>query len=308
MTDIYDLIIVGAGPAGITAGIYAAREGLRALVLAKEFGGQMTKKAVEIENYTGFGSVSGLELMQKFESHLRAQKIEIKNKEAVRVEKREEIFTIFTKEGELKSKTVIVASGADPRTLGIPGEKEFLGKGVSYCPTCDGPMFNKKTVAVIGGGNAGFEVALSMLPYAEKIYILEYGPEPRADNILKERVREEEKIEILCNAAAKEIKGEKFVKSLVYSDMKEQKEKELVLQGIFVEIGSKPAVSFLGNLADLNEKKEIMVDPRNNQTKTPGLFAAGDVTCILQKQIIISAGDGAKAAISAYNYINKLLT
>jgi NADH-dependent peroxiredoxin subunit F len=304
MEAIYDLIIIGGGPAGVTAGIYASREGMKSLLLTKAFGGQMTRKTVEIENYTGFENISGLDLINKFENHLRTQKTEIKNEEVVKIEKRGEFFTLFTKEkSEFNAKAVIVASGAGPRTLGVPGEQEFLGKGISYCVACDGPVFNQKTVAIIGGGNAGFEAALFMGVYAKKIYILEFGPEIKADKVLLEKARNDKKIEILCNASVEEIKGEKFVKSLVYSDSKENMQKELETEGVFIEIGNRPAVSFLGDLADLNEKKEIVIDLRNNQTKTPGLFAAGDVTCILQKQIIISAGDGAKAAISAYNYI-----
>jgi NADH-dependent peroxiredoxin subunit F len=307
MENLYDLVIIGAGPAGITAGIYAAREGLKTLLVAKAFGGQMARKTVEIENYTGFENISGLELIQKFEKHLRKQKVEIKNSEISKIEKTGEIFTLFAKEGDFKSKAVIVASGASPRTLGIPGEKEFLGRGVSYCVACDGPMFNQKTVAIIGGGNAGFEAALFMEAYAKKIYILEFGAEARADSILQEKAKNDPKIEILCNASLKEIKGEKFVNSIIYSDLKDDSKKELAVQGVFIEIGSQPAVSFINDLAELNEKKEIIIDPMNNQTKTVGLFAAGDVNCILQKQIIISAGDGAKAAISAYNYIKSII-
>jgi NADH-dependent peroxiredoxin subunit F len=306
MENLYDLVIIGAGPAGITAGIYAAREGLKTLLVAKAFGGQMARKTVEIENYTGFENISGLELIQKFEKHLRKQKVEIKNTEISKIEKTREIFTLFAKEGDFKSKAVIVASGASPRALGIPGEKEFLGRGVSYCVACDGPMFNQKTVAIIGGGNAGFEAALFMETYAKKIYILEFGVQARANNILQEKAKNDPKIEVLCNASLKEIRGEKFVNSIIYSDLKDGSKKELAVQGVFIEIGSQPAVSFLNDLAGLNEKKEIIVDPRDNQTKTVGLFAAGDVTCVLQKQIIISAGDGAKAAISAYNYIKRI--
>ena len=178
----YDLIIVGAGPAGVSAGIYAGRQKLNTLLIAKAFGGQMARKSVDIENYPGFDKISGLELIQKFEKHLRKQKIDIERDEVIKIKKFKEGFSVLTKsKQQFQSKAVIVASGADPRPLEVPGEKEFIGKGVSYCTTCDAPMFEGKTVAVVGGGNSGFEAVFALAKYAKKIYLLEYGSEVRAD-------------------------------------------------------------------------------------------------------------------------------
>lgn len=304
---IYDLIIIGGGPAGVTAGIYAARQKLNTLLITKEFGGQVAKKAVLIENYPGFEEISGLELIQKFEKHLKKQKINIEKDEVVKIKKIKEKFSIFTKnQKQYFSKTVIIASGADPRPLEVKGEKEFLGRGVSYCVTCDGPLFQGKTVAIIGGGNAGFEAALFLSKIAQKIYILEFSDTIKADIENQERVKKTGKVEIITEAQVKEIKGEKFVKSLIYLNKKTKKEIELKIDGVFIEIGSLPATSFVKDLVDFNERDEIVVEFETMATKTPGLFAAGDCNIGKYKQIITACGEGAKAALAAYDYLQKL--
>jgi thioredoxin-disulfide reductase len=304
MEDIYDLIILGGGPAGITAGIYAARHNLKTLLIANGFGGQMARKAVAIENYTGFEEISGFDLIQKFVNHLKKQNIVVKTGEVVGLDKTDNIFYVSEKNGDrFLAKAVILATGAEPKTLDIPGEKEFIGKGVSYCVACDGPIFLKKTVAVVGGGDAGFEAALYLDGIAEKIYILEYGKTVKADVLLQKKAEETKKIKVMTNITVKQIVGEKFVNSVIYQNLTENYEKKLDVQGIFVEIGNKSAVSFVGDLADLTNAGEIIVDLKNNMTKTAGLFAAGDVTNNPYKQIIISAGDGAKTALSAQKYI-----
>jgi thioredoxin-disulfide reductase len=304
---IYDLIIVGGGPAGITAGIYAIRQKMTTLMITKDFGGQLNRKAVMIENFPGFPEISGLELTQKFVSHLKKYPIEIELDEVIKVEKENGNFKVKTKnKKEFHSKTLIVASGATSRTLGVKGEKEFLGKGLSYCAICDGYLFNGKTVAVVGGGNSGFEAALFLSKLAKKIYILEISNQVRADKENQEIVEKTGKVEIILNAKAEEIKGDKFVKSLVYRDLASQKLNELPVEGIFVEIGNVPETSFVKDLVDLNEKGEIVVDFQTMATKTPGLFAAGDCNTGKYKQIIIAAGEGAKAALSAYDYLQKL--
>lgn len=301
---IYDLIIIGGGPAGITAGIYAARQKLNTLLIAKSFGGQVARKAVTIENYPGFEEISGLELIQKLEKQLRKQKIDIERDEVKELKKIEEKFIAITaNKNQFESKAVIIASGGDPRPLEVPGEKEFLAKGVSYCSICDGPLFSNKVVAVIGGGNAGFETAIFLTKIAKKIYILEAGSKVKADAGNQERVEKTGKVEIITDAAVKEIKGEKFVNSLIYQDRKTGKEINLSVEGIFVEIGSQPATSFAKGLVDFNERDEIKVDFETFQTKTPGLFAAGDVNVGKYKQIVTAAGEGAKAALSAYDYL-----
>jgi alkyl hydroperoxide reductase subunit AhpF len=203
------------------------------------------------------------------------------------------------------AKSVIVASGSEPRILNIPGEKEFLGKGVSYCPLCDGPIFSGKNVAVIGGGNCALEAAIFLSNYVSKIYMVERGNSVRGDQTTKDKLMAIGKTEIITNAGIKEIKGEKFVSHIVFEDLQNKKEKALEVSGVFVEIGNTPAVEFVKDLVYFNEKKEIVKDSKNCQTKTHGLFAAGDVSDTLYKQIIIAAGEGAKAALSAYNFIKK---
>lgn len=310
--ESYDLIIIGGGPAGITAGIYAARQKLNTLLITKAFGGQVARKAVAIENYPGFEEISGLELIQKLEKHLRKQKIDIERDEVTKLKKIGNHFFVQTKsKNRFQSKAVIVASGADPRPLEVEGEKKYIGRGLSYCPTCDGPLFDKKTVAVIGGGNSAFEAAIFLSKIAKKIYILEYGEKVGADQINQERVKKTGKVEIITNAALKKIKGNQFVNSIIYQDYNppttrdNPKTKTLSVQGIFVEIGSQPATSFVKDLVDFNEKDEIKVNPFTGETKTPGLFAAGDADEVPYKQIVIAAGEGAKTALSVYNYLQK---
>ncbi|MEK9135346.1 MAG: FAD-dependent oxidoreductase [Patescibacteria group bacterium] len=302
---LLDLIIIGGGPAGITAGIYAARKKLNTLLISKEFGGQMAKKAVAIENYPGFEKISGLELIQKFEKQLRKQKIDIERDAVVKVEKIDDKFFVATASKiQFESRAVIVTSGADPRPLEVEGEKEFIGKGVSYCTTCDGPIFANKIVAVVGGGNSGFEAALFLSKIASKIYILEYGPKAMADETNQKMVQIAKNIEVITSADIKKIQGDKFVNSIIYRQGSIGENKTLKVQGIFVEIGHQPATSFIKDLVDFNEKDEIKIDWQTCQTKTPGLFASGDVTEVKTKQIVVAAGEGAKASIAAYKYLN----
>jgi len=308
LSTLYDLIIIGGGPAGITAGIYAARQKLNTLLITKSFGGQMLKKSEMIENYPGFEEISAFELIQKFEKQLKKQKIDIEMDEVTKVGKREKFFFVNTKsKNKFKAKAMIIASGADPRPLEVPGEKEFLGRGVSYCVTCDGPLFEGKTVAVIGGGNSAFEAAIFLVKLARKIYILEYGENVRADAENQERVKKTGKVEIITNAQVMKIQGKQFVNSLIYEDRKTGKEKKLLVEGVFIEIGSQPATSFVKDLVDFNERDEIVVEFETSQTKTPGLFAAGDCNVGKFKQIITACGEGAKASLAVYDYLqNKL--
>jgi thioredoxin-disulfide reductase len=302
----YDLIIVGGGPAGITAGIYATRQKLNTLLITKAFGGQIARKAVMIENYPGFEEISGIELIQRLEKHLRKQKIDIERDEVGKVKKVKDHFLVITKsKNRFEAKTVIIASGADPRPLEVPGEKEFIGRGLSYCVNCDGPLFEGKTVAVIGGGNSAFEAALFLSKIAKKIYILEYGEVVKADAENQERVKKTGKVKVITNAALKKIQGKQFVNSIIFEDRKTKKEITLPLEGVFVEIGSQPSTSFAKGLVDFNEKDEIIVEFETCQTKTAGLFAAGDCNVGKVKQIITAAGEGAKAALAAYDYLQK---
>ena len=304
--EIYDLIIIGAGPAGITAAIYAKRQRLNLLLIAKEIGGQINRKAVKIENFPGILEISGKELIERFLSHLKKYEIKMEIDEVTEVKKKEDFFSVKTKQNkEFLAKTIIVASGATPRPLSIPGEKEFLGKGVSYCVTCDAPLFKGKKVAVIGGGNAGFEAAIFLANFAEKIYILEFFDKVRAEKENQEKAQRTGKIEVITNAQVKEIKGDNFVKSLIYQDRISQNLKELSVDGVFVEIGNIPATSFVKDLVDFNKRNEIIVEFETMATKTPGIFAAGDCNAGRYKQIITACGEGAKAALSVYDYLQQ---
>jgi len=303
---IYDLIIIGGGPAGITAGIYAMRQRLNTLLITENFGGQVNKKAVAVGNYPGFNEISGAELIEKFQNHLKQTGIKIEKSKVNKVEKKGDIFLVFVEGGQnFESKTVVVASGADPRPLEVAGEKEFLGKGVSYCPLCDGPLFKDKTVAIVGSGNSAFETAIFLSNIVNKIYILEYGPQVKAFVDNQEIVKKTGKAEIVVNVALKKIQGDNFVKSIIYQDKETEKEKTLNVDGIFVEIGYLPATSFIKDLVDFSERDEILTDPNNSQTKTPGLFAAGDVNVGKYKQIITACAEGATAALSAFEYLKK---
>ena len=305
--QIYDLIIIGGGPAGITAGIYAGRQHLKTLLICKEFGGQVGKKAIDIENYPGFEKISGIKLIQKFKNHLQKFNIEVQQDEVTRIQKEEDVFSVYTKTDKIfNSLAVIIASGADPRPLEVEGEKEFLGKGVSYCAVCDGAFFKDKTVAVVGGGNAGFETAIFLSKIAKKIYILEYGETVKADLTNQEIVKNLGKTEIITNAQVKKIAGDNVVKSIVFLDRKTQEEKELQVDGVFIQIGNQPATSFAKELVDFNEKDEIVIEFETCQTKTEGLFAAGDCNAGPFKQIITACGEGAKSALAAFQYIQKL--
>ena len=302
---MFDVIIIGGGPAGITAGIYAAREKLKTLLITKDIGGKMAKKAIAIENYPGFEKISGLDLTKRFEQHLKKQEIDIKMNEVVRVvEQKAKSFLVFTAQGkQFQSRTVIVASGGDPRPIEVPGEKKFIGKGVSYCTLCDGPLFRDKTVAVIGGGDSGFEAAIFLGKLAKKVYILEYAPEVKAKEVNRESVEKNKNIVVLTNAALRKIQGGKFVDSIVYEQRNSQKQEILKVEGVFIEIGYQPATSFVKDIVKFNQRDEIKIDVRTCETNVPGLFAAGDVGNDLVKQIVVAAGQGAKAAVSAYKYL-----
>ncbi|MFH1582466.1 MAG: FAD-dependent oxidoreductase [bacterium] len=306
MKKTYDLIIVGGGPAGITAGIYSARQRINTLLITKNFGGQIAKKSVPIENYPGLGEISGMELIKKFEKDLKSHPIEIKTASVFKIKKVDDSFVIVTGEKEtIKTKTIIIASGADPRPLEIPGEKKFIGKGVSYCVACDGPIFAGKDLVVAGGGNSAFEAALSLSNYANKIYIVERGAKIRADEDNQNKVKENKKIELITKATLKKIIGNKFMEEVIYQDNETKKNVSLKVSGLFVEIGSQPATSFVKGLVDFNKKDEIIVDPNNCRTKIKGIWAAGDVNNILFKQIVIAAGEGAVAAIDVSNYLQR---
>ena len=304
--ETYDLIIIGAGPAGVTAAVYAARQKMKLLMISKDMGGQIAKKAVDIENYPGFDKISGPDLIKTFEEQLKTNNVEIVFDEVLKITKKDKIFTISTAFGEkYETLTIVIATGGDPRPLEVEGEKDFIGKGVSYCALCDGPIFRDKTVAVVGGGNSGFETAGFLSNYVKKIYILEFGPQPKADQKNQDRVLKTGKAEIITNAKVSKIEGDKFVKSLTYQDTKENKEKKLDLDAVFVEIGYSPATAFVKDLVEFSDRDEIVTDLESYATRTDGMFAAGDCNKGKYKQIITAAGEGAKAALAAYEYVQK---
>ena len=302
---LYDLIIIGAGPAGLSAAIYAARKKINTLVLAGHTASQ-TIEAHQVENYLGIFAIPGTELADRFLEHAKKINIKIKNgAEIIKIETQNGEFKITAQDGQFSAKSIILATGKKYRELGVPGAKEYEGKGITYCATCDAPLFKNKTVAVVGAGDAGQDAAYQLTQYAAKIYLLNKYPELRGDNLqLQEQLKIHPKIKILNNSEPAKVKGDKLVKYLVYA-VNGQTE-EIAVDGIFVEIGSVPASKFLNGMVKLNGKNEVIVDPKTNMTSLPGIFAAGDVTDMPHKQMIIAAGEGAKAALSVYEYIKQV--
>ena len=296
---VYDLIIIGAGPAGITASVYAARKRMNFLVISRDIGGQ-TAWSGDIENYTGYQFVSGPELTAKFEEHMRKYKVELReDEEVLALEKEDNIVVVKTDKGSYQARTVIIASGKKSRELGVPGEEEFKNRGLTYCATCDGPLFAGKDVAVIGGGNSALDAAIQLIKIAGRIYIINAAPELTGDSIMQEQVRENEKVSIFNNTRVSAVVGDKLVSAIKIKTG--DKEQALNVQGVFVEIGLIPNSGFAKEIKK-NEQGEIEVD-NYNRTNISGIFAAGDVTDVPEKQIIIAAGEGSKAALSAFRYL-----
>jgi alkyl hydroperoxide reductase subunit F len=304
---MYELIIVGGGPAGVAAGIYAARKKIKTLLVTDGFGGQSVVSN-EIQNWIGTKSVSGLELAHMLEGHLRAQDgVEIIDDDfAAAVEKTDAGFRVKTRKGKtFETRYVLVASGSRRKKLGVQGEKEFDGKGVSYCSTCDAPLFKDKAVAVVGGGNAGLEAALDLLPYASKVYILEVHDSLGGDPLTREKVKNSQNVQIMCGTSVIEILGDNFVTGLKYKNLASGEIGELRIDGVFVEIGSVPNSDIVGGLAKLNERGEIIVDQNTQQSSCRGIWAAGDVSDVLYKQNNIAAGDAIKAVLNIYEHLSK---
>jgi alkyl hydroperoxide reductase subunit F len=295
-----DLIIIGGGPAGCTAGIYSARKKLDTLLIAKDFTGQIGHSAW-VENYPGFERVKGLDLAKSFKSHLESFDIKVNEFEEVKeIREYEGSFTVITDEGEYNARSIIICSGAKTKKLGLPNEEKFLGKGISYCVTCDESSFEGKDVAVVGGGNAGVEAAIELARFAKKVYLLECEEKLSADEVLIERLKKEGG-NIITACDIKEFKGKEELEGVIY--MKEGEEKSLEVDGCFIEIGSKPNSDFVKGFVDLNDKGEIIVDPKTFETSVKGIFAAGDVVDFKEKQVVIATGQGATAALAAYRYL-----
>lgn len=300
---MFDVVIIGGGPAAISAGIYAARKRLNAIVITDNFGGQSIVSD-SIENWIGETSISGYDLAKKLENHLRKQEdIEINTGELVeKVTENGNSFFVKTNKAKYETKTVLVASGARRKKMGVPGEDKFEGKGVVFCSTCDAPLFRGREVAVVGGGNAGLEAVVDLIPFATKIYLLNNTDTIKGDSQTLEEIKSKEKVEIINNATIKEIKGEALIDSLIYLD-KNKEEQAIKVQGVFVEIGSVPNSEIVSNLVELNEYGEIVVDHKTYETSRRGVYAAGDVTDEIYKQNNISVGDAITAILSIYNYL-----
>jgi alkyl hydroperoxide reductase subunit F len=303
-----DLIIVGAGPAGITAAVYAARKKLDFSVITGDIGGQAAWSG-DIENYTGYQFITGPDLALKFKEHL--QNFDFDLQEGMEVTKiaREnpnlpagrQGFKIQTSKGDvLTAQTVIVASGKRSRMLNVPGEVEFKNRGVTYCATCDGPLFAGRDVAVIGGGNSALDAAIQMMKIASKVYLININPGLGGDAVMQEKIVASDRVEILNAARTLEIKGDKFVNAVKVESR--GKTREIPLQGIFIEIGLIPNSDFI-EMVEKNKNGEIIINCAA-ETSVPGVFAAGDVTDVPEKQIIVAAGDGAKASLSAFKYLS----
>lgn len=300
---MYDIIIIGAGPAGYAAGIYAARREMKVLIIGKESGGQLIW-AADIENYPGFKQIDNTDLIKRMEEHVKGLGVEIKNAEVNKIEKKEDnLFVLYTNKDQYKAKTVIVAIGLTPRRLAIPGEEELSGKGVSYCANCDGPIFRNKTVAVVGGGNAAMDAAEVMSKIAKQVYLIHRQEKFRAFAASLEEATERGNVQFILNTEVKEIIGSAGkVEKLKLFNNKTNEKSELAVDGIFIEVGRIANTDIVKGLAERNEKMEILVNEKC-MTTLPGLFAAGDVTQVPFKQITIATGQGTIAALAAYQYL-----
>lgn len=307
METLYDLAIIGGGPGGVAAGVYAARKKLKAVLITENFRGQSTV-AGEIQNWIGSISISGEELAKNLENHIKSysKDIEIVEKERVTsVAKENDIFAIKTSKGEYKSKTILITTGSIRKKITVKGSEEFEGKGITYCATCDAPMFGDADVAVIGGGNSAFEAATQLLAYAKSITIVQRS-EFRAEPIMVQKILSNPKVKGITNVDILEIKGDKFVSSIVYKDKNTGEITDLPVAGIFVEIGANPSLDFMEHgLVKLNEREEVITDSKTQKTSTPGIWSAGDCTDGLYKQNNIAVGDAIKAVEDIFRFLKK---
>lgn len=291
----------------MTAAIYAARKKLKTLILTRDIGGQAAWSN-DIENYLGFSMVTGAELVKKFEDHIDSYQEQI----ALRlitagiksIKQIEGGFNVIANGQTDQAKAIIITSGRLPRQLGVPGEKEFLNRGVTYCAWCDGPIFAGRDVAIIGGGNSALDTALSISKIVRSIYIINNTERLNGDATMIDKVSKAHNVRVINQAELKKIEGDKFVKSITVLDRSNGLDKDLLVSGVFIEAGSVPAVEYLDDLVKQNSEGEVIVD-KNNMTSLAGIFAAGDVTDVVEKQIIVAAGEGAKAAIAAARYLSK---
>ena len=304
----YDLAIIGGGPAGVAAGVYASRKQLRTVFITKEWGGQSNVSA-EVQNWIGTPSMSGQELADNLKKHMEtyaADVVDIKTGACIgKIEKEGEVFKVTTDANEtFEAKTVLLAAGANRRKLAIPGAAEFDQKGLTYCASCDGPLFSGMDVVVVGGGNAGFETAAQLLQYTKSVTLLDHGPEFRADPVTVKKVLEHPNMKALHNAEILEVLGDKFVNGIKYENQETGEAVTLETKGIFVEIGLIPNTAFVANLVKLDDYKRVEVDPKTQRTSMTGIWAAGDCTNGLYHQNNIAAGDAVKALEDIYVYLH----
>ena len=303
--ETYDVLVIGGGPAVASAAIYSARKGIRTGVIAERFGGQVMD-TLGIENFISVKATEGPKLVTALEEHVKEYEVDIMNLQRAKSVQKNDLNSLFEIElengGKLKSKSVIVATGARWRELNVPGEKEFKGKGVAYCPHCDGPLFKGKHVAVIGGGNSGVEAAIDLANIVGHVTLFEFASELKADHILQKRLYSLSNVDVILDAQTTEVIGTDKVSGMIYLDRKSNEKKTIELEGIFIQIGLLPNTDFVKNIVDLSRFGEIIVD-NHNQSSLPGLFAAGDVTTVPYKQIIIAMGEGARASLGAFDYL-----
>ncbi|MFB7304806.1 alkyl hydroperoxide reductase subunit F [Heyndrickxia sporothermodurans] len=298
----FDVLVVGGGPSGASAAIYAARKGIRTGIVAERFGGQIMD-TLGIENFISVKYTEGPKLAASLEEHVKEYDIDVMNTQrAKRLEKKDLIEIELENGAVLKSKSVILSTGARWRNIGVPGEAEFKNKGVAYCPHCDGPLFEGKDVAVIGGGNSGIEAAIDLAGIVKHVTVLEFSAELKADTVLQDRLYSLPNVTVIKNAQTKEITGTDKVNGITYIDRETEEERHIELQGVFVQIGLVPNTDWLGDTVERTRTGEIVVDNRG-ATNIPGVFAAGDCTNSPYKQIIISMGSGATAALGAFDYL-----
>ncbi|MGV2939350.1 alkyl hydroperoxide reductase subunit F [Mesobacillus sp. LC4] len=300
--DPYDVLVVGGGPAGSSAAIYAARKGIRTGIVAERFGGQVMD-TLGIENFISVKHTEGPKLVASLEEHVKEYGVDIMNlQRAKRLSKKDLVEVELENGAVLKSKTVIISTGARWRNVNVPGEAEFKNKGVAYCPHCDGPLFEGKDVAVIGGGNSGVEAAIDLAGIVKHVTVIEFNPELKADAVLQERLNSLPNVTVVSNAQTTEITGTDKVNGISYVDRATGEEHHVELQGVFVQIGLVPNTEWLGDTLERTRFGEIVVD-KHGATDLPGVFAAGDCTDSAYKQIIISMGSGATAALGAFDYM-----
>ncbi len=301
--DPYDVLIIGGGPASGSAAIYTARKGLRTGIIADRIGGQVNDTAA-IENFITVKETTGSQFSANLAAHIEEYDIDtMTGIRATNIEKTDQAIRVTLENNAvLETKTAIISTGASWRKLNIPGEDRLINKGVAFCPHCDGPLFENKDVAVIGGGNSGVEAAIDLAGIVKHVTLFEYSSELKADTVLQDRLRSLSNVDIHTNARTAEVLGEDHVTGISYEDLNSGEMKELSLDGIFVQIGLVPNTSWIGDAVELNNRGEVVID-RNNNTNVPGIFAAGDVTDQKNKQIIISMGAGANAALNAFDYI-----